>query len=160
MRNISIDGVRGLLAQETADVWLVLLTISHPDLSDDIRVVNNNVNVSYSGDTYVAFPFKIELPSESEEKASDVTLEIDAVDRTIVQTIRELTTKPTASIRVVRIPAGSSIPVSEVFLENFELSNVSYQALRLQARLGYEENFLAQDATKDTFSKDLFPGAF
>ena len=39
-----------------SDLYLVLLTIEHPDLDPPISVVNNTVNVISNGISYVAFP--------------------------------------------------------------------------------------------------------
>ena len=50
----SQDFIRSAFAQETEDVWLVLLTISHADLSEDIRVVNNTVNITSRGLMFTA----------------------------------------------------------------------------------------------------------
>ena len=42
----SAEFVRSAFASETDEIWLILLTISHADLTDDIRVVHNTENVT------------------------------------------------------------------------------------------------------------------
>jgi hypothetical protein len=160
MREIDVDAVQELLRQQTSDVILALLEIEHENLSSPIRVVNNHTDITYETNTYTGFPFKITLPAENDENIGDVTLQIDAVDQSIVNAVRNMTTRPTAKITVIRVPFGSSVPEKLLELSDFVLSNVSFQVLTLKARLGYQEFFLSQKATKDIFSKDMFPGAF
>jgi hypothetical protein len=159
MRDISIETLQELFAEESSSVLLILLIIDHDSLPEPIRVVNNNVNVDYDSKTYIAFPFKISLPGETDENIGDVALEIDAVDQTIINTIRSLNSRPSASIIVIRAPSVGNIE-KVLELNDFVLSNVSYTALTLRAKLGYQEQFLTQKATKDIFSKELFPGVY
>lgn len=49
----------------TDSVFLVLLEISIPGLTDRVRVVHNSEDVVWRGESWVAFPFKMEEISES-----------------------------------------------------------------------------------------------
>jgi hypothetical protein len=164
MRTISEDGLRQLLSQEMGDVFLSLVTIDHEDLDEPIRVVNNNEDIEHNGDTYQAFPFEVNLPGESEETMPKATLKIDIVDQQVTQVIRQLETSPTVTLEVIRVFIDPSTQdktiTSEISVGDFILSNVSYNHMTLSATIGYKENFLSQNATKDIFDKHLFPGIF
>jgi hypothetical protein len=164
MRTISEDGLRQILSQETGDVFLALVTIDHEDLTEAIRVANNNEDIEHDGYTYKAFPFEVNLPGESEETMPRATLKIDVVDQQITQVVRQLETSPNVTLEVIRVSIDPSTQdktvTSEISVGDFILSNVSYNHMTLSATIGYEENFLSQNATKDIFDKHLFPGIF
>ena len=61
-RTLSNTARRALYAQETGEVFLLLLVISHPSLPAPIRVVNNSEDVVSGGFTYQRFPFELALP--------------------------------------------------------------------------------------------------
>lgn len=164
MRTLSADGLKEIFSQDSGDVFLNLVTIDHDDLDTPIRVVNNNEDISHGGETYVAFPFEVNLPPEQEESMPYATLKIDVVDQQISQVIRELQTRPTVTLEVIRVSINPTTQAktitSEISVGDFVLSNVSYNHLSLTAKIGFEENFLTQNATKDIFDKSMFPGIF
>jgi len=48
-RSISSTAQAAINAQETDEIFLILLTISHDDLAEPIRVVSNNENITSNG---------------------------------------------------------------------------------------------------------------
>ena len=96
-------------AQQTDQVFLVLLVINHSSLAAPIRVVNNYENVTHNGNTFVGFPFDLELPGDFEDALPSVKLTICNVDRQIVYAIRTLTGPPTITIKVVLASAPEEI---------------------------------------------------
>src|SRR5579885_2175455 len=87
-RALSLAARQAVNAQETGEVFLLLLTLDHDELAAPIRVVNNTVDIVSRGNTYIAYPFQLELPAEDADQISSVRLSIDNVDRTIVQSLR------------------------------------------------------------------------
>ncbi len=73
----------------------VRLTISHPRLSVPIRVTDNDVDLVSGGDTYLACPFFLELPSDEEDRPPRARLRIDNVDRNQVRAVRLADSAPT-----------------------------------------------------------------
>jgi len=67
-RTLSNAALASMNAQATGEVWLVLLTLSHPTLATPIRLVNNNEDVVSRGSTFLAFPFEVELPGEDPDQ--------------------------------------------------------------------------------------------
>jgi len=155
-RDLSSTADVAINAQETSEVFLVLLEITHADLVVPIRLVNNDVDIIHNSDTYLAFPFRINLPDQAESSAPRAAIEIDNVDRTIVQAISGLTTPADVSIKVVLASSPDTIEVEYV---DFKMSGVSYDALVVRADLSLEE-FMIEPYPGETFDPGRFPSLF
>lgn len=99
-RSITASFRKAVEANFSGDVDLVFLTISHPSLSDDIRVVMDNRNYSYNGHTYIGFPFDIQLLSDDEQPPK-AQLAIQNVDSGIGEAIRTLVSPPRLKIELL-----------------------------------------------------------
>ena len=100
-RTLSTVAVNAALAQENPDPFLVLLAISHPNMPEPLRVVNNTEEIVSNGKTYVPFPFEVVLGMDDAEQLPEVRLTIDNVERALVETIRLAQDAPKVSLRVV-----------------------------------------------------------
>lgn len=154
-RSLSTRAIASANAQTTDEVWLVLLTISHSTLATPIRVVNNNEDVVSRGNTYQWFPFDIELPGEDVDSPSRARLRIDNVDRTIVNTIRSITTPPTVTLEVI---LASAPDVVEVSFTGLSLREVDYDAQSVSGELVFESIFT--EPVTLTMTPARFPGLF
>lgn len=155
MRTLSPTALRAGFEQQTDEVFLVLLQITHPNIPDAIRVVNNNENITSNGELYVAYPFEIELPGEDSEQPPLARLRIDNVDRLLVATVREIATPPQVTIRVV---LASSPDTIELQFEGLNMRNVIYDAATISGELVFEQIMVEPVSTTMTPSK--FPGMF
>jgi len=122
-------------AQES-DLPLVLLTISHDDLAQDILVVNNKVNITSNGKEFIGFPFEIVLPDASEDAPPQSKIRINNVSREIGQAIRAISTPPDVTIQVVRQDTPDII---EAEFAGMFMTNVTYDALMVEADLFFED---------------------
>lgn len=153
--NISQRALGASFAQETGEVFLILLQIDHASLSQPIRVVNNNENLTSAGALYVAFPFEIELPGEDGDRPANARLRIDNVDRTIVNTLRAINSPPTVTVRVVLAATPDTI---ELEMAGLTLRNATYDAATVTGDLAFEQIMVEPVATMMTPAK--FPGLF
>lgn len=144
------------LAAETAEVWLVLLTIDQADLSEPIRVVNNHVDITSGGDLYSGFPFNVQLPSSAEDGPPSGRLVIDNVSLDITQAVRLMTTPATVEIKVV---AASDPDTVEATWPDFILSNVKWNTMQVMGDLTLE-NFVNEPYPAHSFTPGFFPGIF
>ncbi len=156
MRNVSLEAMRSLMAQETDTVWMILLTIDHPDLVDPVRVVANTQGVVSRSETFVAFPFRINIPGENENTPPTITLQIDNVDRRIVQAVRILASNPTVTMEVI---TDADFDIVEVGPFEFSLRNARYTADVVEGDLTFEPILNEQWPSK-TFTPPNFPGLF
>lgn len=153
---LSAKATAALFAQETAEVFLVLLTVEHQDLAEPIRVVNNTEDITSRGHLFVGWPFEVTLPDSDPQQVSRATLRIDNVDRQITAAIRGLTSSPTLTFEVIM---ASTPDVVEVSFGNMQLESVQYDALEISGELTYE-NVLIEPYPGDSFTPQNFPGLF
>ena len=155
-RSVSNITKEALYSQETGEAFLILLTIDHSSLSTPIRVSSDVVNTVSRGLEFVSFPFELILPDDQENVSPRAKLKIDNVDRTIVKTLRSITSAATALIEVVR--ADDADIVEAQFL-NFKLINVTYNEKTVEGDLTIE-NFTSEPYPEAIFCPSLFPGLF
>lgn len=156
-REVSQTALQAVLAEETNKVFLACLKISHPDMATDIRVVHDKQDLTRSDGTYIAFPFKVNLPSDSEDNIPKVNITIGNVDQTIIKELRKLTDPPTIRLEVVLASSPNTVEVGPF---DFELKNISYDAFQITGELGYAEDFLNEPFPKDTFNPNTARGMF
>lgn len=154
MRTLSAAGLASIHAQQTSEVWLVLLTISGTGMTT-LRVVNNNEDIVSNGQTFVAFPFEITLPSEDSDSPPRAYLRIDNVDKQIAATIRSISTPPSVQIDVIRASAPNS---PEITFAGLTLRGVSMDAGAVQGELSFESIF--SEPVTLTMTPSRFPGLF
>lgn len=158
---ISARARAALYRQETDEVLLCLVTISHPDLPQTIRFVNNTVDIVSRGETYIAYPFQVELPDEDPEHPPAVEISIDAIrpedpDLDPVAIVRSLTTAPTFTFEVVLASTPNQV---EITAGEIDLLSVDYDAMTLTGRLEYA-NTLSRPFASHSLSPSYFPGLF
>ena len=137
-----------------SDLPLILLTISHASLADDIRVVNNKENITSDGLEYIAFPFDIQLPDSKEDSQPSAKLTISNVSREIGLAIRSISTPPSVSITVVR---QDTPDVMEAQFVGMRLNNVQYNMMTVTANLEFED-LTREEYPYLKFSPSIFRG--
>ena len=140
--------------QNESDLPLILLTISHASLTEDIRVANNKVNVTSAGLEYIGFPFDIQLPDSKEDSQPTAKLTICNVSREIGQAIRLISTPPSVKITVVR---QSTPDIMEAEFVGMRLNNVKYNMLTVTADLQFED-LTREEYPSIKFSPSIFGG--
>ena len=146
--------VQSAFAQETDEVWLILLTIAHADLSEDIRVVNNPAAITSRGKNFVGFAFELSLPIDSPDRAPVAELRIDNVSQEIAQAVRSISSAPTVTIEVIRAAAPG---VVELSLDGFRLRNVNWDADSVRGTLVLDD-IATEPYPSGIFSPGSFPG--
>ena len=155
-RGLSSLMQQSLYAAETGEAFIILLTLSHDDMPAPVRVTSDEVTTVSNGESFVPFPFDIVLPNDIDSKSYRAKLTIDNIDRQIVQAVRSLTTAPSVLIQIVRAAAPDTVEAQFV---DFKLTNVSYDAYRVEGHLTVED-FTAEPFPAALFSPGLFPGLF
>ena len=156
MRLLSSAALQSLAAQETGEVWVILLTLSHEDLATPIRVCSDAVAVTSRGDEYLPYPFELHLPDDREDREPRPELRIDNVAREIIATLRTITTPPTVTIELVLASAPDAVEVGPLPLS---LWSARYDAASITGELGYE----AQDDAPYPAARyvpSVYPGLF
>lgn len=155
-REISGPSLSAVLAQETGEAFLVLLTLDHPDLGQPIRVTSGGANLASGGHQYIAYPFDLTLPDEVQDRPPRARLVIDNVTREIVQGLRAIQSPVSVTIEIVRAADPDTIEVS---YGGFVLRSVAYDALTVAGELVVDD-FATEPYPAGRFVPSLFPGLF
>ena len=155
-RNISAVSKQSLYAAESGEAFLILLTLSHNDMAAPIRVSSDAVDTLSRGHIFTAFPFDISLPDDQENSPPRAKLVIDNIDRQIVSAVRALSSPASVLIEIVRAADADTIEAQFI---DFKLSNVSYNAQKVEGDLTIED-FTAEPFPSASFSPSLFPALF
>lgn len=155
-RSITVTARQAVHAAETGEAFLVLLTIDHADLAAPIRVSSDGVDTVSRGETFAAFPFRLTLPEDSDDRPPRARLQIDNVDRQIVQALRQVSGPPSVLMEIV---LASDPETVEAAFPDFTLQSAQYDALVVSGELGLE-SFLREPFPAQRFTPAGFPGLF
>lgn len=139
-----------MFAQETAEVFLLCLTLTHQNWTAPLYVAYNNQPVQRNAGVFNPAMFEISLPEDSPDKVPQVTLKFDNVDLSLTNLIRQVAGK---RIQVVmEVVLASSPNTVEAGPFTFQVLSCQYDAQSVTATLGLEEDLLNSDfpATKYT----------
>ncbi len=156
-RVLSAAAAKSILAEDTAETWLCLLTITHPDLQT-IRIVNNTEPVARGSTVWQPYPFEASFPDDTDDATPNVSLRIDNVDRDITRQIKALQ-GPRPQVRLEAVLA-SQPSVVEMGPFNFSVLQVDFDIMELAVQLGYQEDFLNQGVPAQTYTPSNSPGLF
>ena len=148
---------RAIRAAAPEDVLLIALEISHPKISDPVRVVNNPVNQIIEGNTYVGLRFSARLADDIEGRAPEAELVIDNVGRDMMQWIEAADGGAGATVRIMQVLAGPpTAPESEMTLD---VARVRADQERIVVGLGFDP-LLGRGAVQLRHDPQTSPGLF
>lgn len=156
-RILSSVAAQSILAEETAEAWLCLLTITHPDLQT-IRIVNNTEPVVRGSAVWNPCSFEASFPDDTDDATPNVSLRIDNVDRDITRQIKALQ-GPRPQVRLEAVLA-SQPSVVEMGPFTFSVLQVDFDLMELEVQLGYQEDFLNQGVPAQMYTPSTSPGLF
>lgn len=142
-------------AQFTDQVWLCLVEIQHSSLGAPFRIVNNNEDVTSNGNVYLKSAFSLTLPDDADE-APSVNIEIDNVDRLVVDIARSVSSPATVLLTVVLAETPNSIEAGPF---EMRLVRVGYDKDKVTGSLIYED-VLNEQFPAVTFNPARYPGIF
>jgi hypothetical protein len=157
-RNLSDAALSSLLAQETSEAYLVLLTITdnnavpHRFTSDS---VDTYVDPGGANIRYESFPFDIALPQNVENQVSTSTLTITNVDRRLIDEIRGQRLPMNVNIQVVLSSAPDDVLAEFI---DFKWRHINYDASTISGTLTLED-FMSEPVGILMTARD-FPGLF
>lgn len=153
---VSINAMRAMFAQQTAEVFLVCLTITHPDITT-LRLVNNTQPVVRAAGTYQPYPMQLILPAQRDDQLPQVDIVIDNVDREVLRQIRTVSGVPKVTMEVI---LASSPDTVEAGPFDFSLKQAGYDVLAITGTLGYEDDILNQRVPAMEYTPTNSPGLF
>lgn len=154
MRSVSPEFMQTVLARETSVVVACLLTIDHPDLSTPIRLTNDSIDTTSRGETFLAYPFKITLPDDSDDTQSRAKIIIDNVGRALVNIFRSgVGARPQVTIELVK---STDWDVVEIAITGYIITEVSISDV-IECTLNFDSR-INEFCPAGRFTPGFFPG--
>ena len=119
-------------ANETDEVFLVLLTMSHDEFVQDFRFVNNMVDIYSRNMRFIAYAFEITLPDQVEDRPPRASIRVDNVDRRIIEGVRSVSSAIGIKIEVIMASAPDD---PEITFSGFQLGSVEADAFTVNGEL-------------------------
>jgi hypothetical protein len=157
MRSVSTSFWQAITQERTAAVFLMLLTIDHPELAEPIRLVYNTEDVTSRGVVYHRYNFRIDLQDEKDDGAiSEAKLTVEAIDQTIIQAIRTISTAPSVMFELVLASDPDTVEVGPFSYDVKSVNyNVQYVTMNLEFRDVMNDEFPGL-----SFTPENTPGLF
>lgn len=152
----SANFIDAVVNQNTDEVFLFLITLSHDDLLNPIRVVNNVENINSRGMEFTAFPFDLILPQDDGDTLPQVIISLSNVDLSLVDEIRSLNSSLDVTLEIVLASNPSYVEMS---IEGMKTISVQYDAQKIEATCQIED-VLNLVFPKDSYLPSNFPGLF
>lgn len=155
-RSISPSALKEVLAQQSAEVFLVCMKIEDPSVST-IRVVHNTENLVRSDGTYLPFAFTIQLPDDVGDRLPSVSVSFENVSLEILRALRTVPGVPKVTVFVVTATTPEVIEVGPL---EFSLLSIQYNAQAVTGTLGFQENILSKAVPEQTYTPTNSKGLF
>lgn len=154
-------------SQESDEVFVTIVTLSSDELEEPIIICDDPTTaltalgddiygIESNGDTAVFMPYDIWLPRDDKSGAVSARLSIENTDRRIVQHARNVTKPINVKIQTV---LASDPDTVEIEFDNFQLSNVKYDVMKLDGDLTLNYWGL-EPFPSNRFTPSNFPGLF
>jgi hypothetical protein len=166
MRVLSLNFREALFGQESGEVPIFLLTITHPDLDAPVYLTTDPTErlgtdpLRYGtisrGNTYLYAGVDVTLPDEQDKSPPASKLTIANVTRDLVPLARSINTPAQVMIEAV---LASAPDIVESSWPGFDMSNLTYDATSLQFDLTVDA-LVTEPYPGGSFSPANFPGLF
>lgn len=166
MRTLSLNLRAALFAQQTGEVPIHLLTITHPDLVTPIRLSSDPTTrlttdpLVYGtvsrGNTYLYIGMKVKLPDEQDKTPPASKLIISNVDRSIIPLIRSITSPASVKTELV---LASALDTVEVIWPALDITQADFNAQDISFDLTMD-SMVTLPFPAGSFSPQGFPGLF
>lgn len=163
---LSSPAKAGMFSQETEEVMICLLTITHPFLGEPFRLSSDpTVRISddplhYAtvsrGNNYLFMPFTFQRPEASQDAPGTAVLTVANIDRELVPLVRSI---PESTRMTIELVLASSPDIVEAALFDLEILHTRYDAETVDLTLGYQ-SLASEPFPWLSFTPNHFPGLF
>lgn len=157
MNNVSVTALQSMLAQETDEVWLPCITISHADLAQDIRLVYNTEPVVRTAGTFLPYAFEIAIPAQTDEEVPQVQLTVDNADLDVNDKLRELVGEPSVTLEVALASSPNTVEAGPFAMQ---LASINADVSTISGTLGFEADIFSQKVPAQSYLPTTSPGIF
>jgi len=165
-RSVSMNFREAMHSQETSEIPAALLTITHPDLEDPIRLSGDNTErlttdpLVYGtvsrGEEYLFIPFRLVLPDDHDETAPQASLELSNITREHIAIMRSIVLPASVMIEIILVSDPDEV---EITFPAFDLTKVDYDANVMTLSLSMDP-LITEPFPAHSFDPASFPGLF
>ncbi|MBA4797014.1 MAG: DUF1833 family protein [Rhizobiales bacterium] len=165
-RPLSSGFLAGLYAQESEEVVVCLLTVTHPDLEEPIRLSSDPTTrvsddpliyaTTSRSEEYLYLPFEFTLPDDKGDSPPRVQLSLDNVERSLVAVLRSFATPAGITVELVLASDPDNV---EIELPALQLSDTTIDEGRISATL-VADPLINEPHPAGQFTPGSFPGLF
>ena len=140
-------------------VLLMAAEITHADVAEPIRVVNDIAPLVLAGHEYQAFSFRVRLASERDGGIPTAEIVIDNVGRSLTRWLDASSGGQGASVRLMQVLVPTVGATSIEWEMTVDVLAVSVSQTAITCRLGYEA-LTARSAVTVRYDHQSSPGLF
>lgn len=165
-RNLSPRFLAAAFAQETDEVPICLLTITHPELASPIYLSSNPttrisddplIYATYSRENeYLTIPFDFTLPDDQADTPPRMQLVVDNTQAELVKVLRSFSTLATVVVEMVLASAPDHV---EIALPGLQLGSAKIQEKSIPIDL-LADLLVNEPFPGGSFTAGSFPGLF
>lgn len=165
-RTLSLNFREALFSQESGEVPVFLVTITHPTLTTPIRLSTDATErmseepLIYKtvsrGNDFIYAGVGVTIPNEEDRSPPSAKLIIQNIDRDLIPTARSVNTPASAAIEIVLASDPDTVEISLVAMD---MVNLVYNAETLTFDL-IIDSMQTEPYPAGTFSPAYFPGLF
>ena len=165
-RTTSANFRSAAFSNETDEVVICLLTITHAEMAEPLRLSSDPTQrisenpLAYAtvsrGETFVFLPFEFTLPADQDDVPPRVSLNLANADRALIGLLRTISSPLQIKVEVV---LASSPDEVEVDLPIMQLSEIDYDAQGVRANLVID-GMQTEPFPSGQFDRGRFPGLF
>ncbi len=166
MRNVSLRFRNAIYAQETDEVPIALLTVTHESLSIPIYISSDPTTrlsdepllygTESRGNQYIYLPFEFTLPDDASDSPPRVQLTMDNIDRTLVAMLRSFVTPPTLKMEII---LASDPDLVEITVPVLDMSDATIDDHAISTTL-VADPLINEPHPAGQFTPGSFPGLF
>lgn len=159
MRTLSLGAMQALFAENTGEVFVYAIKLSHADWLTDTYLVADSDDMVYGGQTYKAFTFSVTLIPQQEGVIPAVALTIDNTSLELMEFLRSVETDVSVDLSLFR-RSGNGTNTLEIGPMSLKTSRFTANNNTITVSLSMSVDYLNEPATKDRFTPSNAPGLF
>ena len=144
-RTLQLDTIRQLYGSESSMVLPILMEFTYYDVNSNpvgpLYFANNNMDLVYGGNTYTAFPFLFNPPSETDSGVSDASITICNADQYFIDALRNSPLPPLLTARAMFYynPSGT-LSFEQIASWPLTVRTITATPETITATLKYDDN--------------------
>lgn len=144
-------------AQNTGEVFLQLLTMSHPAFGGTVyRFVNDMQDVTSNGHSYISWPFELSFPELGGDTLPTLTLTIDNIDQSIWNTLKDIVSPVDVTLSWVLRSAPDTVEGGPLFMR---LRSTEVDVSTIIGSLNFED-LMNEPFPRESYTPTSAPGLF